>query len=131
MKLKEEGRIEFIKHEKKAMNYLVGNILDLGCGYGRLYPYLKKKGKYTGIDISIKGIKKAKKDYPDGTFHIMGAEVTTFDNNEFDSVFAGFNVVDEINNLDLTFEEIKRILKNNGTFVFSFHNKYYWKHECW
>jgi SAM-dependent methyltransferase len=58
----------------------------------------------------------------------MGGENTCFVNDNFDTVFAGFNVVDEIDNIDETFEEVKRILKNNGFFIFSFHNKFYWKH---
>jgi SAM-dependent methyltransferase len=48
-------------------------ILDLGCGFGDLYPFLEKKlGKgnlqYTGVDINENLIKVAKERFPDATF---------------------------------------------------------------
>jgi len=47
------------------------SILDVGCGFGALYEYLKENFKnfeYKGIDISKKIIDAAKKKYPEADF---------------------------------------------------------------
>ncbi|KPL00952.1 MAG: hypothetical protein AMJ91_02420 [candidate division Zixibacteria bacterium SM23_73_3] len=56
-------------HEKKAMRYVRGKVLDIGCGAGRHCLYLQKRGfDVLGIDVSplaikvckLRGLKKAK-----------------------------------------------------------------------
>lgn len=56
-------------HEKKAMEFVKGRVLDIGCGAGRHSLYLQKKGFIVlGIDASplaikvckLRGLKKAK-----------------------------------------------------------------------
>lgn len=56
-------------HEKKAMGYVRGKVLDIGCGAGRHSLYLQEKGfDVLGIDVSplaikvckLRGLKKAK-----------------------------------------------------------------------
>jgi cyclopropane fatty-acyl-phospholipid synthase-like methyltransferase len=40
-------------HEKKAMRYAQGKILDIGCGAGRISLYFQKRGfDVLGIDVS-------------------------------------------------------------------------------
>ncbi len=49
-------------HEKKAMRYVKGNVLDIGCGAGRVCLYLQRKGiNILGIDNSPLAIKTCKK----------------------------------------------------------------------
>ncbi|MEW5759749.1 MAG: methyltransferase domain-containing protein [Candidatus Thermoplasmatota archaeon] len=57
------------KHEKKAMKYVRGRVLDIGCGAGRHSLYLREKGiEVLGIDNSplaievckLRGLKNAK-----------------------------------------------------------------------
>jgi SAM-dependent methyltransferase len=85
-------------HEQKAMAYVKGKVLDIGCGAGRHSLYLQKKGcKVLGIDISplalkvcrLRGLKKAKlasiddaKFKPDtfGTIIMMGNNFGLFGN---------------------------------------------------
>jgi len=48
-------------------------VLDVGCGLGDLYMWLKKNKievDYLGIDITAKMILKAKKKYPEASFKI-------------------------------------------------------------
>lgn len=56
-------------HQKKAMRYVTGKVLDIGCGAGRHCLYLQDKGfDVLGIDLSplaikvckLRGLKKAK-----------------------------------------------------------------------
>jgi len=60
---------EWAEHEKEAMKYVRGKVLDIGCGAGRHVLYLQNKGfDVLGIDISplaikvckLRGLKKAK-----------------------------------------------------------------------
>ena len=46
--------------ERKIISLANGEILDVGCGTGMYVPYLAKKGKVTGIDISTNIIRVAK-----------------------------------------------------------------------
>ena len=47
--------------EKKAMAFVRGRVLDIGCGAGRHSLYLQKKGlKVTGIDVSPLAVKTCK-----------------------------------------------------------------------
>jgi hypothetical protein len=55
--------------QRRAMNYVTGRVLDIGCGAGRVALYLQKKGfDVTGIDVSplgirvcrLRGLKKAR-----------------------------------------------------------------------
>lgn len=54
---------QFTKFERKIISLSHGNILDLGCGTGNYIPYLMKRGKVLGIDISPIIIQIAKKKY--------------------------------------------------------------------
>jgi len=56
-------------HERKAMRFVNGSVLDIGCGAGRVALYLQKKGfDVLGIDISplavrvckVRGLKKVR-----------------------------------------------------------------------
>ena len=60
---------EWEEHEKKAMKYVRGKVLDIGCGAGKHALYLQDKGfDVLGIDISplaikvckLRGLKKVK-----------------------------------------------------------------------
>jgi len=66
------------------------SILDVGCGYGDFYGYLKRHGyknfNYSGYDVSEKVIEVAKKKYKEGRFEIR--DILTDGHPEvFDFVF--------------------------------------------
>ena len=65
-------------------------ILDVGCGFGDLFSFLKLKKfnvNYTGIDINNKFIEIAKSKHPKSRFYIRDIEKTKF-KEKFDWVFA-------------------------------------------
>jgi SAM-dependent methyltransferase len=73
-------------HQKKAMEFVKGRVLDIGCGAGRHSLYLQKKGfDIMGIDISplavkvcrVKGLKKAE---------VMSIEEADFKPGSFDTI---------------------------------------------
>jgi len=66
------------------------SILDVGCGFGDLSAFLKKRKlqvKYTGIDINQKFVELAKKKYPKVVFETRDIENNPF-KKKFDWVFA-------------------------------------------
>jgi len=73
-------------HQRKAMEFVRGRVLDVGCGAGRHSLYLQKKGfDVLGVDVSplavkvcrLRGLKKAK---------VMSIEEVNFKPSSFDSV---------------------------------------------
>ena len=95
------------KIEQKAMQFVKGRVLDIGCGAGRHALYLQKKGfDVLGIDISPlvldvcrkRGLKKLK---------LMPIESIDFKPNSFDTILMMGNNFGLLNNL----EKAKRLLK--------------------
>lgn len=74
--------------EKQAIRYRTlceigietgDSILDIGCGFGDFYGFLKREGidvKYTGYDIVPGLIEAARKDHPDAVFELADIQNT-------------------------------------------------------
>lgn len=107
-------------------------ILDLGCGAGRTTINLYKKGykNIIGVDIAEKLIDFAKnycvKNNLSIPFQIGDATNLDFDNETFDIVIFSYNGMQCIpgkKNRDKCLEEVYRVLKPNGIFIFTAHNR--------
>ncbi|HLC55895.1 MAG TPA: methyltransferase domain-containing protein [Candidatus Nanoarchaeia archaeon] len=103
---------------------LLGNvkdkkILDLGCGTGIYAKVLTNKGAIIRcIDISEEMIKIAKKGNPKIEFKIGNMDNLPYKDKEFDVVLAALSL-EYSKDWDPIFKEVKRVLKDNGLFVFS------------
>lgn len=103
-------------------------MLDIGVGGGRTTPYFCYLVKeYVAIDYSENMISACRIEYP----HIKNcfrvgdaASMKEFKNNSFDFVLASFNTIDYAaeENRKKILNEINRVLKEDGIFVFSSHN---------
>ncbi len=98
-------------------------ILDLGCGPGIHAKKLFQKGaQIKGIDISKEFITMARVDAPKIEFKVGDVEKRLpYKNGEFDIVFASL-VMGHLDNWDKALNEIKRVLKSRGIFIFSNYN---------
>jgi len=97
------------------------NILDFGCGTGIYAKLLTQKGaKVKGFDINKEMIKIAKKENPNLDLRVGSGYKIPF-REKFDIVMAPL-VVHYIKDWDKMFREIRRVLKDEGYFIFSTNN---------
>lgn len=119
-----EEKQVFKKYVKKDMK-----ILDVGCGTGRITFYLSEFSKnIDGIDFSRPMIEAAKTLNIEFGTNINFREGNVLDlqynNTVFDCVvfaYNGLNTIPEYNNRIKALSEIKRVLKDDGVFIFSSH----------
>ncbi|MBU4421446.1 class I SAM-dependent methyltransferase [Candidatus Parcubacteria bacterium] len=111
------------------------NILDIGCGNGRLYEHLITNyklliTKYTGVDQSEELIKIAQKNYPDTNFKtIKDVRRLQFEDGEFDFI-AGIAFLHHIPDGEMRLEvlkEVYRVLAPGGTLFLINWNLWQWR----
>lgn len=104
-----------------------GNVLDIGIGGGRTTRYLINKCKaYIGIDYSKQFTDAVKTNFSNTDIRQLDArDLSVFESDFFDFVNFSFNGIDYVNLIDREqiLSEINRVLKPNGIFFFSTHNK--------
>ena len=105
--------------ERKILNKLIDKTsteqrLDMACGTGRLTGYATH-----GLDASNKMMLYAQKRHPGVSFHEASACNTGFCNEMFDVVYT-FHFLMHIDESTLkeVFDEVHRILKYGGRFIF-------------
>jgi ubiquinone/menaquinone biosynthesis C-methylase UbiE len=95
-------------------------VLDLGCGNGRFFEFLKDKDiDYIGVDFSEKLIEIAKEKYPKIKFQVADALNLPFPNNYFDKIYS-IAVLHHIPSEEFRMQflkEARRILKPNGFLI--------------
>jgi len=99
-------------------------VLDVGCGNGRLYDLLKdKKVNYVGVDNSEEMIKHARERFEDQKtgciFEVGNILKLNYPAESFDAVFA-IAVLHHIPSKKLRIQalnEVKRVLKTGGYFI--------------
>lgn len=95
-------------------------ILDIGCGNGRLLELLKGKNiEYIGVDNSERLIDIAKRRYPTKKFLVADTLNLPFPNDYFDKIFL-IAVLHNIPSKELRFEtlqEARRVLKSEGLLI--------------
>ena len=102
-------------------------VLDLGCGYGRIFNELSKySDKICGIDIDMSMVNDSS-SFNYHSLHNASAEQTRFPDNYFDRVIAlgVFDVVDQ----EGAIFELGRILKLGGIGMFTGKNINYFEND--
>ncbi len=116
--------IKIIEHNLRQIDLnKVKDVLEVGCGAGLLSSYMVEKyeWKVTGIDIDTKQIERAKKEHSEKKhLNFLEADVKqlTYGDNEFDLILS-FDALHHIPKLDKTLNEISRVLKPYGFYIFN------------
>lgn len=120
-----EGFLKYIKNDQK--------IVDLGCGNGRFYEFIKKHKKiqYTGIDNNSPLLTKAKKTYSEASFIKGDLLKIPIQNGKIDTVIsiASFHHIPSIKLKEKAINEIYRILKNKGILIITVWNLFQKKYK--
>ncbi len=104
------------------------NLLDVGIGAGRTSLHLiDRVAGYTGIDYSQGMIDYCRKEFANSAAKFSCSDaryMPEFQDNQFDFIFFSYNGIDCVSLADrmLVLQEIYRILKPQGSFLFSSHN---------
>lgn len=106
-------------------------VLELGCGYGRVLPYLARESRIIfGIDISTDNITLAKNllcGVPECNVLVMNALRLGFRDNAFDCVICIQNGISAFNvDQKALIKESIRVVKHNGQVFFSSYTDKIW-----
>ncbi len=125
-----EAYKEYFVDEKEFLKQNISKedvVLDLGCGTGRSMKELAHLvKKFIGIDndsTAIESAKKNLKDIENIEIFLEDGEKIHFKNKSIDVVFIGLTFCNFIESKMVVLLEIKRILKDNGLFIFSVFNE--------
>ncbi|MEM4970245.1 MAG: class I SAM-dependent methyltransferase [Sulfolobales archaeon] len=96
-------------------------VVDLGCGTGFWSSYLRSKGYVAiGLDISPRSVYVLKSRELDGL--VSDARLAPFRRDAFELAISLGSVINHIEELEMFFKSVNRILKRGGYFVFDFDN---------
>lgn len=104
-------------HELSGDNYL-RPVLDIGSGNGLFTSVLFKDSIDIGIDISYKEIREAKKTSKYKYLVASNIEQISFKDESFCTIFSN-SVLEHLTGLNKALKEIHRILRKDGTFIFT------------
>ncbi len=97
-------------------------ILDYGCGVGSWLGLLSltfPEAHIHGVDISRTAIEKAKIKFPEHRLESFNGLKAPFPDAQFDLVFS-YHVLEHVDNIDASIEDIARMLKPGGYVVIIF-----------
>jgi ubiquinone/menaquinone biosynthesis C-methylase UbiE len=102
------------------------DVLDLGVGAGRTTRAFASIARtYVGVDFASPMVDACRAKYPALDFRVADArDLSIFPDESFDFVLFSFNGVDclAFDHRSCVFNEVRRVLRPGGTFVFSSHN---------
>ena len=101
-----------------------GKLIDLGCGPGQTTKFLFDSGfaDIIGVDISSEMVTVATNINPQLHFEKADILNLNYPDNSFGSAIAFYSIVHfDYEQLKTAFKEIKRVLVDDGQFLFTFH----------
>ena len=110
--------------EFASVNKDKGPCADFGCGPGQTTKFLYDHGvkDIIGIDISPAMIDAARRLFPKIKFETGDLLKVSYESNYFGSALAFYAIVHfTYDQIKIAFNEVNRVLKKGGQFLFSFH----------
>jgi len=98
-------------------------VWDLGCGPGQTARYLKDLGvQISGLDLSVKILEQARKNYPGIHFQKGDILKLEFENDSIAGIVSFYAIVHFTEDqVAKAFREIFRVLQPGGIFLFTYH----------
>ena len=93
-----------------------GLVVDLGCGTGDHFPFIKNS-KIIGIDMAEEFLEKTKQKYPEVELRKENIFNLSFNTASLKSIIS-FGVLEHLTPLDKALKEIKRVMADDGEFIF-------------
>lgn len=111
---------------KFLKNKIIINLLDIGTGNGIRFKKIRKKikiKKYFLIEQSKNFYRELEKKFPKSK--IANVDFLKYKTNKkYTHIFALWNVIGHVSDINLFFKKINNILSDDGLFFFDFNNKY-------
>jgi SAM-dependent methyltransferase len=112
---------EMVKLVKSFKND--GQLLEIGCGDGKILSKLCRNFKVTAIDISSAAIRKAQKRIPgESSLKVLDIEKEELD-GQYDVILC-LNVLEHLKQPEAAILKVRASLKTDGVFIFSVPNNY-------
>ena len=108
-----------------------GKTLDLGCGNGRLYEFLKQKEvSYLGIDHNSHLLEKGRENFPDARFQLADMMDLNLPVEAFDNIFciAAFHHIPGKKMRRAVAKSIHQSLKTDGILILTVWNLFQFKY---
>ena len=129
-----ESEVEniFSQMQKNNIGLNGGEMLDFGCGVGRLARFwLKHFSKYNGTDISQAMVEKAREINSGlmAEFFVNSDDLKIFSDKKFDFIYSGI-VLQHLPDREFIKKyilEFKRVLKDGGVLVFQLPSEIPWR----
>jgi ubiquinone/menaquinone biosynthesis C-methylase UbiE len=117
------------KKRRKLFEQAVGNVLDVGCGYGMNFPYLTKADHITGMDFNSVMLTKARSLIKESGAKIDlregNAEALDFPDNTFDTVISTLSTCSFYDPVK-ALQEMRRVCKPDGRILLIEHGRSTW-----
>lgn len=103
-----------------------GRLLELGCGLGHLIGLLQDDFHCVGIDLAEYAVAETKRNAPKAEAFVQSADdLSRFGSGEF-AVVVALHLVEHLPNPPSTIQQVNRVLKAGGLFLFATPNPGYW-----
>lgn len=97
-----------------VLPFIKGRVLDLGCGPCVLYK--DTDIDLTGVDWSEEALKKAKENYPRGTYICSDLLATNLIDKSYDTIVM-LGVLDYFEDWELIMKEARRLKRDDGKII--------------
>ena len=114
------------EHRALLVTDLEGDVLEIGCGTGLMFPHYQKGARVTGIDPDEEFLRlaeeRAKNSKAEISLRTAKGESLPFEDHSFDVVVSAL-VLCSVQSVEQSLSEIKRVLRASGQVRFIEHVK--------